>query len=417
MKEKDFISLYGEEPQEVTKNYATKSLGTNYDIKDAFIEFGDNAYDARVYNKELNFSITTDDDNHMFIFHDDGTGIADATNLFRLGGTDKENNKNKIGKYGIGVPGAVSAIATQCRFEKDKPVEITFESSHCGTHFTKHILISPNGNMIIGHTTYSKCNDSEHGTTITFTNVILEEYGYVIDSIEETFEIPIQKDFNICFNSRTLGKSGRFKTFLGDEGVTTVMVGDYPTDVRYRILSEDDTSINARSMEEAGLRVYDKTTGRLLAKSTDLWKWYAGKQCQQTVCGLRAAIYIESSIESYNKFGIRSAKNGVTYKKYCTTDKDFKNLSELLLKVYTAGASVNSPKHKKEEVIKLGRIEFQPVKVKMDKPYQKLTDNSYMFKEKCTPYDIASMINTIIELENKINKLSKKSKSKKEVDE
>ena len=43
MTEQEFITKFGEESQEVTKNYATKSLGTNYDIKDAFIEFGDNA--------------------------------------------------------------------------------------------------------------------------------------------------------------------------------------------------------------------------------------------------------------------------------------------------------------------------------------------------------------------------------------
>lgn len=411
MNEKNFISKYGEEPQEVTKNYATKSLGTNYDIKDAFIEFGDNAYDARIEGKELNLSITIDDDKHMFIISDDGTGIADDANLFKLGGTDKENNKNKIGKYGIGVPGAVSAIATQCRFEKDKPVEITFESSHCGSHFEKHILISANGNMTIGKTTYSSCESAKHGTTITFTNVMLDDYPYIVDSMDETFEIPIHKDFNICFNGRTLGKFGGHKTFLGDEGVTTIMVGDYPTDVKYRILSGDDTSNNARSLEEAGLRVYDKTTGRLLAKSRDLWKWYAGKECQQTVCGLRAAIYIESSIDAYNKFGIRSAKNGVTYKKYCVTDPDFKNLSDHLKDVYKAGASVNAPKHKKDDVISLGGIEYQPVKIKMNTPYQRLTDKSYMFKAKCTPSEIASMINTIITLEKKLNK--KESKSKK----
>ena len=68
MTEQEFITKFGEESQEVTKNYATKSLGTNYDIKDAFIEFGDNAYDARIKNVELTFNIITDDVKHMFIF-------------------------------------------------------------------------------------------------------------------------------------------------------------------------------------------------------------------------------------------------------------------------------------------------------------------------------------------------------------
>ena len=37
----DFINKYGNEPQEVTKNYSTKSLASNYNIKDAFIELCD----------------------------------------------------------------------------------------------------------------------------------------------------------------------------------------------------------------------------------------------------------------------------------------------------------------------------------------------------------------------------------------
>ena len=158
MTEQEFITKFGEESQEVTKNYATKSLGTNYDIKDAFIEFGDNAYDARLKNVELTFNIITDDDKHMFIFTDNGSGISDASNLFKLGGTNKENNKNRIGKYGIGVPGAASAIATQCRFNKTEPVEVIFESACKGKYFEKHAIITPGGDLIIGKTLYSEEN-------------------------------------------------------------------------------------------------------------------------------------------------------------------------------------------------------------------------------------------------------------------
>lgn len=48
MKLSNFIGKYGVEEQKVTKNFSAKSLGINYDIKDAFIEFCDNAYDARL---------------------------------------------------------------------------------------------------------------------------------------------------------------------------------------------------------------------------------------------------------------------------------------------------------------------------------------------------------------------------------
>lgn len=42
MNKENFIKKFGYEPMEVTENFATKSLGTNYNIKDAFIEFGEN---------------------------------------------------------------------------------------------------------------------------------------------------------------------------------------------------------------------------------------------------------------------------------------------------------------------------------------------------------------------------------------
>ena len=411
MTEQEFITKFGEESQEVTKNYATKSLGTNYDIKDAFIEFGDNAYDARLKNVELTFNIITDDDKHMFIFTDNGSGISDASNLFKLGGTNKENNKNRIGKYGIGVPGAASAIATQCRFNKTEPVEVIFESACKGKYFEKHAIITPGGDLIIGKTLYSEQNETDHWTKITFTNVILNDPSYIVDSMDETFEIPIHKDFNICFNGRTLGKSGGHKTFMGDEGVKKIMVGEYEVDVKYRILGEADTTKDARLFNEAGLRVYDKTSGRLLAKSNQLWSWYGDKEPQQTICGLRAAIFIESSIDSYNKFGIKPAKNGVTYKKYCKTDPDFKDLSDYLKIVYNQGASVNAPSHKNEHISFDGR-EFIPTTAKMTTTYASLPQNPnvFIFKQKPTKEEIARLINTIIDLQNKLDRKNSKTK-------
>lgn len=408
MTEKEFISKYGEESQKVTKNYSTKSLGTNYDIKDAFIEFADNAYDARLNGKELNFNIITNEKEHIFIFQDDGSGVSDDSNLFMLGATDKESNKNKIGKYGIGVPGAVSAIATQCRFNHNESVEIIFESSNCGKCFEKHVIINPIGELIIGKTIYGGCGSEKHGTKITFTNVSLQNPSDVVEAMDETFEIPIHKDFNICFNGRTLGKSGGRHTFVGDEGIKTIMVGNTKVEVKFRILGEVENTTDARSFEESGLRIYDKTSGRLLAKSTDLWKWYGAQKAQQTICGLRTGVFIESTIESYNKFGIKPAKNGVTYKKY-GNDKDFFELSEYLKNVYNKGASVNAPSGRKPEIT-IGSKTFLPTAMKIEGVFKEVSNNSYIFKQKPSVNEIAEMINTIIDLQNKLDRKNSKTK-------
>lgn len=406
MTEENFIQKYGDEPQEVTKNHSTKSLATNYNIKDAFIEFGDNAYDARLEGKTLNFCIDINTEAKTFTLSDDGTGISDDSNLFKLGATDKETKRGKIGKYGIGVPGAVAAIATKCVFNKTEMVETIYESSYNGRYFEKHVATFPNGNTIHGKTIYKDCDKELHYTKITFTNVELKTYSEIIDSLEETFEETLNRDLNISFNGRQLGKSGR-KTFVGDEPVETINVGPFKTDVKYRIIGGDVSSSNDRAFEEAGLRVYDKETGRLLAKSNELWSWYANRQAQPNICGLKAAIYIESSIECYRKFGIKSAKNGVTYAKYYK-DKEFSDLSSKLASIY-AQASKTSPSIS-EGIITLGGRTFQTTTMKISDPYIEVAQGSYLIKKKYSTTELAGIINEIITLKKKLEKKSIKVK-------
>ena len=400
MTKENFIKTHGDEPRGATKNYATKSLGTNYDIKDAFIEFGDNANDAKLIEQPLNFDININNNESTIVFSDNGTGIEDDTKLFMLGGTNKEHDKNKIGKYGIGVPGAVAAIATKCVHDKNKLVEVIFNSSCNGKEFEKHIAIEPNGDMIIGETKYFDCDIKKHCTVIKFTNVKLIHFSEIIEALEETFEEPLQKNMNISFNGRQLGKTGH-RTFIGDESIETIMVGNFAIDVKYRIIGGSKTS-DERSFEEAGLRVYDKESGRLLAKSNDLWFWYGNRKAQPNICGLRAAIYIESSIECYNKFGIKPTKNGVTYGKYYKRDVDFANLSGYLASIYTQ-ASKTSP-NIQEDKINIGNRSFQVAQIKIDQPYVEVSNNNFLIKKKYTSEEIAELINEIITLRKKQNK-------------
>jgi hypothetical protein len=399
----DFIKRFGDEPQEVTKNYAAKSLASNYNIKDAFTELCDNAYDARIEGETLNFDIVVDNNNQTITFKDNGSGISDAGNLFKLGGTDKEEDKNKVGKFGIGVPGAVSAIVMNCFGDKEQFVEVIYESACNGRVFEKHIAYMADGVQTLGCTEYNECDNSLHYTKITFNNVILKSYSDIIDSMEETFEEPLHKDLNISFNNRQLGKTST-RTFVGDEHIKTIKVGNFFVDVKYRIIGGESTK--DRAFEETGLRVYDKETGRLLAKNTKLWKWYGNKEAQQTICGLRAAIYIEGSIESYKKFGILPAKNGIAYS-YYFKDSDFTDLTAELLSIYSQ-ASKTGPSIS-ENVITINGRTFQTTTMKLDKPYIEVGPGSYLVKKKYSQIEIAELINENIALKKKYNKKQLKS--------
>lgn len=410
MTTKEFIKKYGSEELKATSNFATKSLGVNYDVKDAFIEFGDNAYDSRIKNSRLEFNISIDAEKHTITFYDNGSGIKDDTKLFLLGGTNKESNKNKIGKYGIGVPGATAAIATQCKFNKNEIVEAIFESASEGKSFIKHTAFMPNGEMINGKTVYEVCDKSKHFTRLTFTNVLIRSVSPIIDSMEEIFEIPLHKNMDIIFNGRKLGMS-TIPTFIGDEIPKTIMVGDIPVEVRYRIIG-GNKSDDSRALKEAGLRIYDKNSGRLLAKSQELWKWFCNKQAFQDICGCRAGIFIDSTIEAYKKFGIKSSKNGVTYRLYCQ-DPDFKNLVDELKMIYGVALSTNCSNRisNVDEIVK-GTRKFQISPLKIDGLYLEASKDAYIIKKKYSQDEIVSMIDTIIDLQDKLNnRRSKKSKT------
>ena len=404
----DFINKYGNEPQEVTKNYSTKSLASNYNIKDAFIELCDNAYDARIEGETLNFNIEVDAVNYKITFIDNGNGIIDDTNLFKLGGTNKEDDKNKVGKFGIGVPGAVSAIAMSCFYDNNVLVEVTYESACNGRIFEKHIAYTSTGEMTLGKTDYRECDNNIHYTKVTFTNVSLTSFADIIDSMEETFEEPLHRDLNISFNNRQLGKSS-VRTFVGDEPIKTIKVGDFYVDVKYRIIGGESTNSKDRAFEETGLRVYDKGTGRLLAKNIKLWKWYGDKEAQQNICGLRAAIYIEGSIQSYTKFGVVPAKNGIKYS-YYFNDPDFADLTAELKSIY--GQASKSGPSTSEGTITIGGRTFQTTTMKLGKPYIEVGPESYLVKKKYSTIEIAELINELITLRKKCEKKQVKSKIK-----
>lgn len=411
MTEKEFILKYGDEQQKVTRNFSSKSLGTNYDVKDAFIEFVDNAYDARINGQHLNVDIIADNDAKTLTICDNGTGISDPENLFKLGGTDKELSSDKIGKYGMGVPGATSAIARRCVFNHDEVVEIVYESTCNGRGFTKHIGIfkNQNGDTIYGNTNEFYCDEKLHYTKVTFSNVsVMNLISDVIDALEETFEIPLGKDLNIHFNGRDLGKTIQ-PTFVGDEPVRTVKVGNFDVDLKYRIIGGDVSNAReSRTFEEAGLRIYDKKSGRLLAKSNDLWNWFANRQAQPTICGLRCGMFIDSSIECYNDFGIKPAKNGVTYRKYHKNPK-FSELSSLLAAIYSQ-ASAKQVHDKGTDVIKLDGRSFQPTPLKMDAAFKEVSPGEYFIKNKLNTLEIATLVNRVITLEKKLSNKSRKAK-------
>ena len=405
---KSFIEKHGEEIQRTTKDFTNKAIGSGYSVEDAFIEFTDNAYDSIEHTRAVNFEINVDSVNHVISFKDDGDGIKDPDKLFQLGGTDKDGKSGKIGKYGIGVSGAVAAIATKCVYNPKMPVYVMYESCRKGVKFTKYILIAPNGETTLGENQFEKCDASLHYTEVKFSNVKLEDSNSILSALEETFEEPLRNPhgINISFCGRQLGKTGR-RTFIGDEQVESVNVNGTTVNVKYRIIGgsgQDD-----RAFEESGLRVYSKKTGRLLAKDVKLWKWFCGKEAQQAICGLRAAIYIEDSLESYKMFNIKSTKNGITWNDFYKKE-EFKELQGKLYSIYKM-ASGNKPANPIGE-IKIGSRNYVMTSGKIGADgsllYQDLGETVVM-KKKYTPQEIAALINENIVL---AKKLSKKIKNK-----
>ena len=397
----DFIKTYGDNPQEVTRNYSTKSLGTNYSTEDAFNEFADNSDDAKIDDCPVRLDINYDDETKTLSFLDNGTGVYDPKVLFRLGGTDKESVKNKTGKYGIGVPGAVSAIATKCVFNKEEPVDVTYVSANNGYLYEMHVGIFPDGETYYGDIKQETCDTSYHYTKVTFSNIEIKNYNDIIKSLEETHERQFEDGFSIYFNNRQLGV-GMKKTFVGDERIKTVQVGKFPVDIRYRIIGGEDSDASDRLFDEAGLRIYDKETHRLLAKGKDYWKWFGGRQAQQNICGVRCAIEIPSDIDCYNKFGIKPAKNGINYKKYFTRP-EFAELSQEIWSIYQQASKTRG---KTDKQFRFGDKVFitAPSGMKMDLPYMETSKNNFMIKNKYSTEEVAEILNELVTLKEKVIK-------------
>ena len=408
MNSKEFINRYGSEELKATSNFATKSLGVNYDVKDAFIEFCDNAYDGRIGNSNLEIRIDTDDINHMISIIDNGTGIKDDKSLFLLGGTNKERGKKTIGKYGIGVPGATAAIATQCKYDNNEMVDVIYESACNGKHFIKHTAFMPNGEMINGKTKYDDCDVNNHFTKLVFTNVKINNVSEIMDEMEETYELTLKKDMSIVFNDRNLGKS-KIPTFVGDETPVEIKVGNMNVNVMYRISSSK--SDDERSVKECGLRIYDKNSGRLLAKSMNYWKWFCGTTAYQDICGLRCGVFIDGSLESYAKFGVMSAKNGITYRMY-SNDPDFLNLKNELKRIYTIAHQTNTDNRVRDIDVKtIGTRIFRITNMKFKEFFIEGENNEYLVKKKYSQDAIIELINENINLKKSLNRRTKKSKS------
>lgn len=409
MTEKEFANIYGDEQQEVTKNFVTKSISSNYNIKDAFIEFCDNGYDARIFGEPLNMSFDYNPNEHTINVRDNGTGINDDRNLFKLGGTNKENAHGKIGKYGIGVLGSISSIAKECFYDKSEVVVVTYSSANNGTYFEKSCCFKSNGNITIGKTDFSECDKNEHFTNIKFTNVCLENNTEIIQAIEETFEITLQTDLNITFNGRHLGKSG-FKTFIGDEIPETINVGNDTVDVKYRLIGGSNNKSD-KTFIESGLRFYSKNTNRLLAKDTQFWNWFADKSAQPTICGLRVGIWIDDSLESFNKFGIKPAKNGISYKKY-HAQKDFKELKDKLVEIYNKAANTTHSDNSGE--YKIGTRVFTKTSANIKGIYKYDEEANLVYIKSGQPKleEIAQLINDYINLKKRFEKKKQKKDGK-----
>lgn len=402
----DFFAKYGKEEIRVTNDFASNALSRNYSIVDAINELCDNSYDARIKGENLDIIITVDSDRHTLSIKDNGTGIVNTEKLLMLGGSDKKQRKDTIGKYGVGVIGAIATIASKCICDPQKMVTVKFESSNNGNHFEQYTGFAASGEQAIGKRVYTRCNKEEHFTYITFENIKLSDKQCVkiCDSIDVTYELPLQKDLNISFifngEERVLGKS-TVRTFVGDEKVETVKVGDLQVDVKYRIIGGVDAKSDTRKLLDAGLRFYDKESGRLLAMHTGYWRWFAGRQAQQTICGLRTAVFIDSSKVAYDMFGIAATKSFITYKEYYK-ETTFKELTVKLIEIYTKACGTKKPQN--EDKITIGGYEYRFSKAKLNEQYKVDEDEKIVFINK----DLAS----IAQITSENIKIKKKRKKK-----
>ena len=269
-----------------------------------------------------------------------------------------------------------------------------------------------------GKTSYFDVDDmSNSGTDVVFSNVTLSPSDSIDiqKRLDKVFEETMKKGLNITMcvngNSRVLGQSIK-PTFVGDEVIKHVNVGPFDIWLKYRIIGGEGK--DARCFEDAGIRFYDKTSGRLLAQDNKYWSWFTGREAQQAICGLRVAVYIDSSIECYNTFGIVSAKNGIAYRKY-HTQAIFKDLANELGMIYRQAC--NSCKKINNENIVLGGNKYLYSNGKMDSVYKEVSDMRVVFlkpKSKLSMNEYASLVAENIKLKKCLSKKSAKKADKPE---
>lgn len=389
MNSKNFLKNFGNEPMVVEPGYATRSMASNYKIEDCFVEFADNAYDARIPGTTPNFSITIDNETHQFIIEDDGQGIKDPDVLFTLGKTTKTDG-NTIGRYGIGVIGAASAIGVNCRYKKDDIVDIVFISAHNGSKFIKHYGIGDR--EMIGRTEFECCDKSLHFTKIIFNNVELPssiDISQIIDALNLTFEETINKGFNIKVNGRLLGKTGK-PTFIGDETIERFQIFDDVTvGLKYRIIG--GAIKDERQMDQSAIRIYDEESGRLLVMDLGLWKSFTNYSIQPSACGVRVGIYIPSNDKAYKCFGIKMEKNGCTKTNFRRM-KAFNELCLRLREIYKQTVNKKDLEEKDERKIIGNGITICSTSIKFDGIIQQISPNNYIVKSKITKKDVDTLL-------------------------
>ena len=349
MTEYEFMDKCGYVPLAVTTDYPMSALSISYNVEDSLIEFIDNAYDARGENfdyklgDKLIVNFNYDEDKKTLSVEDNGVGISNMENLFKIGGTNKSMSDNTIGKYGSGVIGATANIASACRCNKDENVHVRIETAHNGGYGFVDIIYTPSGSMVQGKPKKCKCDDcTQHYTRITFENVCIEGHNQdIYDKMSETFEETFKRGLVVTYNGRNIGENIEGSvTFNGEEHEEPFDIKGMHIIVKHRTIANEmhDKKASDRAYRKAGLRVYDSTSGRRLSMDTDDWRLFCGKSAQQNICGIRVGIFIPSTKDAYQEFGIVKEKNGRSRKAICK-DEAYEKLSKYLKKVYMEAAT------------------------------------------------------------------------------
>ena len=365
-KKDEFIQKHGYEEIKTEQSFPLKTLAANYTVPHAINEFCDNAYDARIEGSELKVEIKFDEKEHTLIVHDNGTGVVDLNYLVKLGLSEKQSKKDKLGKFGIGFMGASAAIAKKCVYDNNECVECIIKTAHEGLISEKHLLYDlQSQEIVIGNTiNVEKTDISLHFTEIMFNNVFLKRKKDIINKLNETYEETFNRGLSIKFNKEELG--GTIEKFNGEKKRMQVKVGDFDVEVEHYTFKNEKKRSEKRKTELSGIGIYDKVSGRLLSKSTEYWRLFAGLNCQPNICGLRVKLFIDSSFGSYELFGISTSKNGITSRNY-SKDEAFEGLKSILSDIYRKNAS--SALTKNPEDITIGGYVFI-AQDRMYVPYQ-----------------------------------------------